>query len=301
MSIIRIRHTRDFTMITNEVLRDVRLSNAEVGLLVRMLRYPDAWKFTLSGLASGCRDGKDGIRSALQTLELYGYVERLPYRVKNLQRIEYVVREQPRYAAPPVSELPTSESPTPNSPTADGPASENPTLYSTSYNHTVLDQTNNINACSAYRVDKKGAIPDPKRSDSPNTDALAGGQASLDLDGARTETNPFADWNGFVKAHIVPAASDSETTKSLPADCSEPHVPYGLLPPIIKPKDVPGKQWRGRSRPDGSVEWELYDPKEHAKKGKSRLTEQQKEELMEAIAACEEDFQNFSLPEDEHV
>lgn len=85
MAIYRERNREQYTIIANATIRDLRLSNKDLGALVRMLALPDDWNFTMEGLIVGkvMPDGKDSISRSLKKLEIYKYLNRIPQRGKN--------------------------------------------------------------------------------------------------------------------------------------------------------------------------------------------------------------------------
>lgn len=78
MSIIRApRPDQGFLIISNEVLRDDRLSYRALGILVNILSRPDNWKADYRALAKGeGREGETAVRTALKELERAGYLIR---------------------------------------------------------------------------------------------------------------------------------------------------------------------------------------------------------------------------------
>ena len=82
MAILRNRSQGNFTVITNNIFRDERLSNKAVGMLCKMLSLPDSWEFSEKGLqAIMHKDGQASIRSGLKELQDAGYLRR--YRVRD--------------------------------------------------------------------------------------------------------------------------------------------------------------------------------------------------------------------------
>ena len=69
MATIRIEKTRDYTVMANHHLRNKELSLKAKGLLSYMLSLPEDWNYTLSGLATSCKDGLDSVRQAVSELE----------------------------------------------------------------------------------------------------------------------------------------------------------------------------------------------------------------------------------------
>ena len=102
MPTIRIEKTRDYTVMANHHLRNKALSLKAKGLLSYMLSLPEDWNYTLSGLATSCKDGLDSVRQAVSELETHGYVVRSRIRDARgrLRDTEYVVYESPVLAKP---------------------------------------------------------------------------------------------------------------------------------------------------------------------------------------------------------
>jgi len=97
MAVFRVEKTKDFTVMCNHHLRNVKLSLKAKGLLSLMLSLPEDWDYTTKGLACICRDGVDSIASALKELEKHGYLTRQRVRFDNgrLGDIEYTIHEKP--------------------------------------------------------------------------------------------------------------------------------------------------------------------------------------------------------------
>ena len=97
MAVFRVEKTKDFTVMCNHHLRNVKLSLKAKGLLSLMLSLPEDWDYTTKGLACICKDGVDSIGSALKELEQHGYLTRKRIRFENgrLGDIEYTIHEKP--------------------------------------------------------------------------------------------------------------------------------------------------------------------------------------------------------------
>ena len=122
MAVFRIEKTRDYTVMSNNHLKNKTLSLKAKGLLSLMLSLPENWDYTTKGLAAICKDGIDSICSAVKELEQAGYIIR--QRVRNekgqLTTVEYTILEEPK------TDLPEQEKPKRENPILDNPILENP-------------------------------------------------------------------------------------------------------------------------------------------------------------------------------
>ena len=80
-TVFRVQKTKDFTVMSNHHLKNKDLSLRSKGLLSFMLSLPEDWDYSLKGLATLNKEGIDAIRSAINELEAFGYIERS--RVRN--------------------------------------------------------------------------------------------------------------------------------------------------------------------------------------------------------------------------
>ena len=96
--VIRVEKTKDYTVMSNYHFRDKDISLKAKGLLSVILSLPDTWNFSVEGLASICKDGVDSVRTALNELIAFGYIEKTE-RVRDekgkLRGIDYIIHEQP--------------------------------------------------------------------------------------------------------------------------------------------------------------------------------------------------------------
>lgn len=131
MGVIRVEHTRDYTVMSNCHLRDDRLSLRAIGLMSKMLSNTDDYQYTVSGLSARCKEGRDAVRKALQELEAAGYLVREQGHGENgkFGSNDYVLYEHPQTEPeeePPLTENPSTAAPLTEKPLADLPLTVNP-------------------------------------------------------------------------------------------------------------------------------------------------------------------------------
>lgn len=115
MSVFRVHKTKNFTVMSNHHFKEKGLSLKSKGLLSLMLSLPETWNYSVAGLVSLSKDGKDGVMSALGELEKFGYLSRK--RVQNekgqFSGVEYHIFEVPQMEKPiagkPISDNPNAE------------------------------------------------------------------------------------------------------------------------------------------------------------------------------------------------
>lgn len=92
MSVIRVNKTKNYTVMSNEHLKDKRLSLKAKGLLSVMLSLPDTWDYSISGLVAICKESETAVKSTLNELKSCGYLvvtKKMPNETES-GRIEYV-------------------------------------------------------------------------------------------------------------------------------------------------------------------------------------------------------------------
>lgn len=106
------------------------------GLLSLMLSLPEDWDYSVAGLTTLSKDGKDGVMTALAELEKFGYLTRT--RLVNdkgqFDGVEYNIYEQPQ-------EKPVAEKPISENENSEKPISENPQQLNT---NSIKDLNNKI-------------------------------------------------------------------------------------------------------------------------------------------------------------
>ena len=129
MSIIRSpRLESNFSVISNSVIRDNRLSYRARGVLLEILSRPDNWRVSGDSLARSGKEGRDAILTALKELRECGYIRTVTNRLPNgtFETINYVY-DSPQDVVP-SPENPTTasvEAPYPGKPTPGKPQLDN--------------------------------------------------------------------------------------------------------------------------------------------------------------------------------
>lgn len=102
MSVFRINKTNNFTIMSNTHFKEKKMSLKAKGLLSLMLSLPDDWDYSIAGLATLSKDGKDSVMSALAELEKFGYLTRtrLVNEKGQFAGVEYNIYENPVTAEP---------------------------------------------------------------------------------------------------------------------------------------------------------------------------------------------------------
>jgi hypothetical protein len=76
MNIKRIQKSKNYSIISNEILRRKDLSLKAKGLMSLILSLPDSWDLTVNGLVEIIKESKNTVYSILKELNGFGYVER---------------------------------------------------------------------------------------------------------------------------------------------------------------------------------------------------------------------------------
>lgn len=118
MTKVRVHKNGNFTIMSNYHFKEKKMSLKAKGLLSLMLSLPDNWNYSISGLVTLSKDGKDSVMSALAELEKFGYLtrERLVDNKGRFAGIEYNIFEEPQtekpIAAKPIEEKEKAVKPT---------------------------------------------------------------------------------------------------------------------------------------------------------------------------------------------
>lgn len=77
------RYEKNYTTVSNEILRDKTVSNAAKGLFLFLWSCSDEFHITLKGLQAVCKDGRDAIRGQIKELEKAGYLRTVQVKDEN--------------------------------------------------------------------------------------------------------------------------------------------------------------------------------------------------------------------------
>ena len=141
MAVIRINKTDNYTVMSNTHFKEKGMSYKAKGLLSVMLSLPDNWDYSIAGLETISRDGKDSVMSALAELEQFGYLKRTRIIDKKgrFEGYDYDIYENP------IAENPPTEKPYAENPYTEKPNTENPPQLNTNKLNTDVSNTNKSN------------------------------------------------------------------------------------------------------------------------------------------------------------
>ena len=74
-TLIKVEKTKNYTVMSNQHFHVTNMSLKAKGLLSLILSLPCNWNYSISGLASLCKESLATVRSALKELEELGYLE----------------------------------------------------------------------------------------------------------------------------------------------------------------------------------------------------------------------------------
>lgn len=149
MATIRIEKTKDFSIVSNTVLRDKRLSLRTRGLLVFMLSLSETWEYSIKGLAYATGESEGKVGMCLKELEKYGYLTR--ERTRNskgqMEGTNYTLWESPKVS--------DAENPSLEKPSVENPGQINTNKSNNKYiynNKPKQTHTNNTRACELQPI-----------------------------------------------------------------------------------------------------------------------------------------------------
>lgn len=99
MAVIRVKKTKNYTVMSNYHLKDKRLSLKAKGLLSIMLSLSDEWHYSIAGLVAISVEKETAIKSTLEELKTCGYlvvIKKPPSETESGRfEYEYHIYEQP--------------------------------------------------------------------------------------------------------------------------------------------------------------------------------------------------------------
>lgn len=166
MAVLKNKTQGNYTIVSQNIMRDRNLSLAERGMLITLLSLPDNWHLTLKGLSEILPDGRDKVANTLNSLIDKGYVTRVQSRGERgkFDSTDLEVHETPVVATDPIPEhedimenSPCTEKPYTVNPNTEKPDTENPTQYS------IYKSNNNIS--NIHRVCSADTLTDAEYDD----------------------------------------------------------------------------------------------------------------------------------------
>ena len=140
MAVIRANKNKNYTVMSNQHLRDKRLSLKARGLLSTVLSLPEDWEYSIAGLVAICKESETAMKSAINELKALGYLEITKERNEK-GHFEYIYT----FNENPPLENPTVEKPGVENPPVDYPGVENVRQLNTKELNTKELNTNKSN------------------------------------------------------------------------------------------------------------------------------------------------------------
>lgn len=101
MAIFRVEKNNNYTVMSNYHFREKDMSLKAKGLLSLMLSLPEHWDYSIAGLVTICKENETSIKSALDELKEFGYLEVKKYLPNQTEsgriEYEYIVYEQSKH------------------------------------------------------------------------------------------------------------------------------------------------------------------------------------------------------------
>ena len=155
MAVIRVNKTANYTVMSNTHFKEREMSLKAKGLLSLMLSLPDNWDYSINGLATLCKDGRDSIMKTLNELEDFGYLTRT--RATNdkgqFTGYQYDIFESPQQEKP-YTENPCTENPYTDKPNTENPQQLNTNKLNNKELNTLLINNQSINHKEEKKIDR---------------------------------------------------------------------------------------------------------------------------------------------------
>lgn len=160
MAVLKNKTQGNFTIVSQNIMRDRNLTLTERGMLLTLLSLPDNWHLTIKGLAEILPDGRDKIANTLNSLIEKGYVTRGQSRGERgkFDSTDLEVHEEPIVHAEATSteeddhektmiksdSSPCTEKPYTVNPDTEKPCTENPAQYSNNISNNHISINNKV-------------------------------------------------------------------------------------------------------------------------------------------------------------
>ena len=159
MPVIRIEKTKNYTVMSNEHLRDPALSLAARGLMSMMLSLPDDWDYSVNGLLTLCKEGRTVVQRSLSEMEKAGYLTRQRINTEGGRfTYEYTLTETKQ----PQAGLPCTEKPFTVEPLTVKPCTVNQQQLNTDLPNTDIQITDKPSTEKKPRKARKDATAEKK-------------------------------------------------------------------------------------------------------------------------------------------
>ena len=178
MAVLKNKTQGNYTMVSQNIMRDRNLSLTERGMLLTLLSLPDSWQLTIKGLCQILPDGKDKVSKTLNSLIDKGYITREQSRdgggkfdstILEVHEtpVEPTEPTQPTDPSDPgdrsrkvIKEFPikSETSPCPENPDAEKPQPENPPQY-------INNISNNYRSITKEVCSKEDTLTDGEYED----------------------------------------------------------------------------------------------------------------------------------------
>lgn len=165
-----VHKTKDYTVMGNTHFREKQMTLRAKGLLSLMLSLPDDWDYSIAGLCTLSKDGRDSVMNALKELENFGYLVRTKTTDEkgHFSGYDYNVYEEPQ-AGKPITETPCSENPNTGKPNTGNPQQLNTNILNTKSTKTSIELNTNIKYIVDYLNQKTNSA---YRPNTPKTVSL---------------------------------------------------------------------------------------------------------------------------------
>ncbi len=168
-SVVRDVHKENFTVISNTILQDSRVSLELAGFLIKVLSLPDDWDFSPKGMAIFCSVTENKIYGYIRQLEHLGYLRREKVKEKG-KYIDTVYRfYEEHIEEKPLAEKPHMDEPHMEEPHMDEPHMDEPCVENSSQLNTNIQNTNKPNT---KETNTNGPITQRPNSPQAETDGV---------------------------------------------------------------------------------------------------------------------------------